>query len=217
MVSRITLFGLNNQVDVIRRIATDDGAGGISSTASEVTVYSNKDCRITTIEPDDEMMKGYGYNAQQHRRAILPYLPQIQRDNDFLRVPFGVPPNLSTTLGIPDGASPVYTLTHPTGSVEMTWDSANTRWVDSGVTITLTFLTDTWTFNDTVNTQTDALIFAEDLNPWIHASFPWNSGTPDGYAIVTNSPIDYRVIWHKHQFDDFGQPHHTSVVIELEE
>lgn len=216
MVSRVTLFGLHGQVDVIRRIATDDGAGGLSDTELEVTVYSEKLCRVTTIEPDDDMMKGFGFSSQQHRRAILPYLPQIQRDNDYLRIPFGMEPNLSTEFGIPDGAAPTYTLTYPSTTAELVWDGTD-QWI-SGVSPSFQNTTGTtWVFTDTDNSLVVNVDVPVGVNPWTHAGLPWNNPSVSGYSIVANSPIDYRVIWHKHQFDDFSQAHHTSVVIELED
>jgi len=215
--SRVPLFGLPHRVTVIRRVPGDDGAGGLDDEGSEDVLYTSKKCRITTVEPDDEELRGFGYNAQQHRRVIMPYSPSIHRKNEFLRIPFGVPPNVYSGDLAPDGSASEYTVTHPTGSEVLTWDKFLAKWQNLATTMRMEFVGGAWTFEDEINVLTTIVADLTDSthNPWIHHSWPWN---PSGsYGITQGPATDHRIIWHKHQYDETGGVHHTSVVIELED
>lgn len=223
MVSRIPLFGLKHKTDVIRRTAADDGAGGVDDTGTEIVLYTDRKCRITTLDPNDEQMRDFGFRARQHRKVILVYSPKIQRNDEFLRLKWGIPPNVGTFEGAPDNAAPVYLVTHPApGTETLTWDVALSRWQNSAATMRMEFTGGVWQFDDDINTLTvsQADLTSADQNPWPHHAWPWfgTVSAPATYSVVkAASSIDYKVVWHKHQYDDFVRKHHTSVVIELED
>lgn len=215
--SRVPLFGLPHFVDIVRHTLVDDGAGGVSDTGTPVVLYSNKMCRITTIRPDDEEMQGYGFNTGQYRKIILPYAPKCSRDDVFVNIGWGTPPNVTPVDGTPDGSARSYAMTHPTGVETLTWNSANSQWQNGAETMTMKWVTDLWRFTDNINSYSkdvQTTWLGEDNNPWGSPSWPWNP--PTTYSLsVTPSDVSYKVVWYKHQYDESGAMHHTSLVIEL--
>lgn len=215
--SRIPLFGLIHRVDVVKRVMVDDGAGGVSDTGTPLVLYDGIKCRITTIQPDDEEMQGYGYNAQQHRKIIFPYSPKVSRQDCYVQIPWGIPPNIVSPDTAPDGTASSYSMTHPTGVETLTWDGS--KWANGADTMTLEWSAPQWVFTDSINTFTQSIEYAwagEDVNPWGNTNWIWNPASSYSVSLAV-SDLSYRILWHKHQSDEQGGVHHTSAVIELQD
>lgn len=220
--SRIPLIGLANKVDVIRRIARDDGAGGIDDEGGELVIYANLKARTTSprlSEREVEELAGVGFTSSNGRKVLLPVSPQV-RLGDFVRVHHGNFPNIEAPIGAPTGTAEIYTLTHPTGTSTLTWDETLLRWANTAAMITLSWDGTNWVFDDTVNSYTDTapitVLLAHNVTKW--TEWAWNSGTPSGYVLVDADPvIDYRVVWRREMQDDVGGLHHTSLIVEEED
>jgi len=218
--SRIPIFGLPHKCDVIRRTAGDDGAGGITDEGTPITLYAKRRCRVSSLDEDDDELKGMGFRSPKHRKVVMIYSPQIVRNGEFVMVPWGVPPNVGVGAGAPAGSAPIYTLTHTGGDVTMNWDLATTRWVDESGDFTMTWDGSNWVFDDQVNghNQTfDDPATTRTQNPWKNPAAFWVLGLNDYELAVGVADIPYRIVWHMHRIDDVGGTHHTSLVIELED
>lgn len=215
--SGIPLFGLPHKCDVVRRTATDDGAGGVTDSGTPVTLYTGRKCRITTLDPDDEELKGYGFNTLQNRKVLMVYSQSIQRDQEFLRIPWGTPPNVATLEGAFDGQPPQAVISTPGGNKTLTWDGS--QWINDLSGYTLIWSTDHWEFTDAVAPDSLSLpvTLLETHNPFRFGD-GWESINAN-YTVVSfgADPVDYKIVWHKHQIDNVGGTHHTSLVIELED
>jgi hypothetical protein len=149
----------------------------------------------------------------------MEYAPKVQR-NDFVRLPWGVPPNIVTPLNLADGTPPSAYIALP----GVTYTSVTFTWVDSvfweddaGGSIALFpngEATPKWEFLNQEDSVSLILGAVATTNPFAH--YLW--GEQSGYSVdQTVNTVDYRIVWYKHQSDDQGGQHHTSMVIELED
>lgn len=215
--SGIPLYGLPHKCNVVRRKLTDDGAGGVSDEGTPVTLYTARRCRISAIDSDDEELKGFGFDAQRHRKVVMIYSPKIIRDAEYVQVPWGVPPNVAPPEGLADSFAPQYVIDTPAGEITLVWDASNTRYEDAGLDYRVYWTGTVWTFEDDVAPLTyEFLGFTEVQNIFRR---PWDVEVDESYAVLqaTADTMDFRVVWYKHQIDDTGLVHHTSLVIEFED
>jgi hypothetical protein len=213
--SRVPIFGLPHKVDIIRKVAADDGAGGLDPDGgTPVVLYSNQKSRVTTLNSGDlEKLASHGFSAANHRKVISRYCPKVQR-NDFVQIPWGVPPNVVSPAGTADGMAPQVTINTPTGVATLIWSDSDSKY-ESGVYSVL-WTGVVWRFQDTDAPVThDFTGFTQDQNIFKR---DWRTEVGASYSVVTetDSDQDYRIVWYQHQIDDFGHSHHTSLVIELE-
>jgi len=216
--SPIPILGLAHRADVIRKADADDGAGGVIPGGAETTIYSDRKCRITNMDGEDQQ-KLFG-NSSEHRWLVMfEFSPNIGK-SDFVRVPWGTFPNLQAPAGAGDQFPHSAVISTPAGDVTINWSVANGRYEDSTGDYYLEFSEGSgWAFFDNVEGQAFTLesYVAETHNPflpdWLALPFV------EDYSVVsTGGPVqDFRVTWRKDQIDDAGRWHHTSVVMELED
>jgi len=218
--SKIPILGLVHKCDVVRHIFVDDGAGGVVDTGIPLTLYASRRCRISTLDPNDVELKGYGFDARRHRKVVMIYSPKIQGDSEFIKVPQNVPFNSDTPGTAPDGTGESYTLVHLLGTVTLTWDESLEGWANSGGTIIIAWDSGNarWKFTDILNSFTwnDDSGISRQQNVIRAAVAPWVDGEDYVLSLVEVERF-YRIVWHSHQIDDVGAVHHTSIVIELEQ
>ena len=215
--SSIPLFGLPHKCNVVRRKFADDGAGGVSDDATPVTLYTNRKCRISALDPDDEELKGMGFDAQRHRKVVMVYSPKIIRKDEFVKVPWDVPPNVAPPEGLADGFAPSYVIVTPAGSKTLVWSVANDRYQDSADEYRVEWTGAVWRFSDTIAPLThDFTGFTETQNIFKR---PWDTEVGASYGVTraTADAMDFRIVWHTHQIDETGGVHHTSLIVELED
>jgi hypothetical protein len=171
-----------------------------------------------TLDPTKDAQKGFGFSSGRNRSVLMEYSPKIQR-NDFLRLPWGVPPNSVTPVGLSDGTPPSASIALPGStytSVTFTWVESTSLWTSSEVgNVTLVADSGNWRFQNSEDSVDLTLGAAATTNPFAH--YLWGETTGYGIPDQTLSTKDYRVVWENSQYDDFGDFHHTSLVIELED
>jgi hypothetical protein len=217
MGSRIPIFGLIHKLNVVRKTDADDGAGNIVPEGAENILYSSWPARVTNLEGDKDEQKGHGFDSAKNRMVIMKHAPKVQR-NDFIRLPWGVPPNNVTPMGLADGTPPIGIVTTPGATfpvITFTWDEALSIWNDDqGGSVTLQNTGGFWHFQNSEDALDLTLGAVATTNPFGH--YLW--GEQAGYSInQASSTKDYRVVWENTKIDDFGRMHHTSLVIELED
>jgi hypothetical protein len=216
MGSRIGLFGLPHKVDVIRKAEADDGYGGISL-GVVTTLYSDKRCRVSGILQTGEGQQGFGFDSAKVTQVLMEYAPKII-ENDFIRVPWGTLPNTETPAALADGTPPIAVITTPGVSIPtitFTWNPSTGVWDDDvSAQASLTNNGGSWRFQNSEDSLDLTLGPVATSNPFAHSL--WGSQT--GYSIdQITSTKDYRITWFRHQIDDTGGDHHTSLLIELED
>jgi len=212
--SRIPLFGLPHRVSIVRFKMQDDGAGGVEASDTPVVLYSNIRGRVTTLEFDVDKQVGPGFRAGQFWRVIIPYSPKVLK-TDMVRLPWGVPPNVESPEQLWDGFSPKVVISTPDGEKTLSWDGL--KYVDSENKYSVFWSGSVWRFNDTVASLThDFEGYSENQNIFKR---PWNTEVGEDYAVLslTGDSQDFRIVWMKHQYDEFGAYHHTSLIVELED
>jgi len=212
-MSRIPLFGLHDSVDVIRIQDADDGAGGIAKGVVK-TVYSGMLCRITNMD-DVAASQGFGNDGQQKWMVIARYSPKIQ-NSDFLRIPWGVFPNIAPLLGQEDSHPPKVTIDTPAGIKILNWSELNSRYEDATQKYIVDYTT-AWRFRD-LNAPITYLFNGYPRSNNIFKA-PWSVLISSDYSVESTSGNyqDYRVLRAKHQRDDQSSMHHTSLIIEYED
>jgi len=213
--SRYPIYGLAHRVDVIRFADADDGAGGIVPKGSEAVVYAGRKCRLTMLDPEEEI-KDFGQAGGKHWRVLMEYSPNV-READFLRVPWGTP----ATNGEGDGQPISGKIMTPNDDiVELVSDGATVPTYSDGGDYSLAHAGSTWTLTYTPVGAVLALSGDADDNPFALPGWP-AAGDSGGYWYVQGSTawaaLDFRVVWVKDQIDEGGAWHHTSIVMELED
>lgn len=215
-MSGIPITGLAHSVSVVRRRDADDGHGGIVPGTAD-TIYEALQCRVATLTGEDELAF-FGFASGQRWQVLSRYAPKIRR-SDFIRIPWGMFPNIESEVAVGNGLAPTATITVPAGSVTINWDRENSRYVDSGEEYILRWDSgiERVTFEDGV--ESTILTFPATLLQSHNVfAFDWSSLNSD-YAVASTSgdSKDYRILWLKHQVDDKGGAHHTSIYMELSE
>ena len=214
MFSRIALFGLPHEVDIVRKADGDDGAGG-TIPGVETSVYASRKCRITTLDAEDEQQM-FGEATGLKWKILLEYSPNLQR-SDFIKVPFGTFPNQHAPLGTGDGWPWTLNITTPGGAKVLEWSVDNSRFQDSAEEYTLHWNGTAWEFNDTIAPLTHT--FTGHLQEHTIFKLDWTSEVGAGYSVdsYTGTTRSYRVLFEKDQLDHEGGHHHTSAVMEYED
>lgn len=211
--SRHPIFGLVHRANVLRYADADDGYGGVTQ-GVVTTIYSNRKCRITLMTDEDEQ-KGFGNVSGKKWDVILEYSPNIVT-SDFLQVSWGAPCNVTPPV---DGTLPYYGRVMTPDNIKTLTSDGNSppTYADATGDYTVTWGGAAWSFEDADEVHTIALAGAATDNPFT-LSWP-DAGDSDGYWLRDYGwgPKLFRVLWVKHQIDEFGSNHHTSVKMELED
>lgn len=223
MNSRIPIFGLVNAADVIRKKETDDGFGGVALGAIKV-IYSQRKCRITTMSDEDEY-KGYGMATGLRWKVLMELSKNVQR-SDFIRCPWGTFPNIEGAGGLEDGFPPQVVIDTPDGNKTLVWFadpiSGVARYSDLNASnepndAYIVFWNGTaWVFTDTGAYLTVPFTVEQHHNLF---NLDWADLVGAGYEVLSQTGVtkDYRIVYVKHQIDDFGKEHHTTIVMTSEE
>lgn len=217
MASRHPLFGLPHKVDVVQRKKVDDGFGGVKLSDGTV-IYSKRRCRVSLRDDSNQFMetqRGSGYDAEKKIQVVMEYSPKV-KENFFLRIPWGVPPNLVPVLSLPGSFPPSVIITTPAGSKTLSWSDTSSRYEDSNSEYTVTWTGTVWQFKDTVAPLThDFTGFSQSQNIFKR---PWDEEVGASYAVTsqTGPTQDHRIMWKKHHFDQPGHKHHTEMYVEIE-
>ena len=218
--SRIPIHGLNQKVSVIRKIEGDDGFGGIS--LSDSTVYTSRKCRITTMSDKDER-EGYGEASGRHWNVVMELSRGLQR-SDFVRVPWGIFPNIETAGGLTGKFPPKVVIGTPAGSKTLIWYHSDSKYSDADANndpannYTVHWTGSNWRFTDTPGSKTTN--FSTDYEQHHNIfNLDWASLVGGSYSVTSQTGVsrDYRIVFIRHTNDDTGALHHTQLTVEFED
>ncbi len=233
--SRIPLYGLDQRVDIIRKIEKLDTWGGVSLSTT-LPIYSNRKCRIGIMNDKDEQ-EAYGVANGTHWNVVLELSRAIQR-NDFIQVPWGTYPNIEVAGGLDGVFPPQVEITTPYGNKTLHWYPAdedvyggtgffsnqNSTTLDPAKNYLLQWTGAEWQFKDTVAPVNYSFSGYEKHHnvfnvDWGTIPFHTGGGTTYPYSVVlqSGSSQEFRVTYLRHMVDIHGETHHTSVTMELEE
>lgn len=206
MKSRISLFGLPHEVDVVRFQDLDDGAGGVTANGSKTIVYPSWPCRITTLSSEDKVVMDFlGPDTGNTFKVIGEPVKNILK-NHFLEVPFGVLPNVNGVDELGEG----FPLSFYAGDILLTWDYENEQYSNDVEEPThILKWEDAWIY--TGPDLSNVWVIDNDCSPF-DIWDQWDDGPELRYSVEL-----YRVVWVKMQIDEFGAFHHVSLYIELED
>jgi hypothetical protein len=215
----IPLIGLPHYVDVIRYAAIPDGMGGVKK-GPEITIYSDRNCRMSTWDGEEVVPKQHGFEGPQEYKIVMEYSPLIQ-DSDFLKVPYGTVPNVGGGAG--DGFTPKVDIETPDGTKTLTWRLMNSdhtvymRYSDDDENYVVAWNGDVWVFQDNVNDlEVEFTGYVQENNIF---NLDWPSLVGAAYSVTEQygDPLYLRILEKDHKFDHVGNMHHTTLRIEEEE
>lgn len=233
--STLPLYGLGQEVNIIRKIEKVDGFGGVTLTTT-IPIYSNRRCRITVMNDKDEQ-DVYGVASGTHWKVVLELSRAVQK-NDFVSVPWGTYPNVEVAGGIDGVLPPQVEITTPFGNQNMFWfpadtdDFGGTGYYSNKNSVTgdpaknyhVMWTGSAWQFKDTVAPVNFTFegyeqhwnIFNLD---WTTIPFHTGGGTTYPYSVVDQSGAtkEYRIQHVRHTVDIHGAMHHTALMMEEEE
>lgn len=208
------LYQLPSTVEVVRLA---EGVGDVygPNIEREVPVYNSLCVRFTDYGgrfPDPDKQYEHGVTGKRLWKVLTQPALAIQ-PQDRVKVPWGVPPNWNTPLGVPTGFYPKFDLELPdTSVVTLVWNGE--RYEDSTGNYYLYYNNTNWVFVDDVSPLThnfDASTEGYDVTAE-QELWPENYTVDDRYGDYLN----YRVVQYYHAYDECGQIHHSVLFVELE-
>ena len=148
--------------------------------------------------------KGFGESSAFMRRIIIngPSIPDKIVNGDYVRIDWGVPPNILTPQSVPSGTGPQVWIETPDGDLLLTWDG--TKWVNGSSSISII-------------SGGYRLIHGETTEDF--TTFGRCNDFPEGFTFYrfTGPPVYYKIVRFEHQKNIQGQWHHTTIQGELED
>lgn len=204
------IYGLIHSVDIVRGTEAFDIRGsGIE--LSEISVYTSRKCRISRYNKAKDTTLPEGLDSEKVWQCLLQYSPNTL-NSDFVKVSWGVGPNVAGPLSSGDGWPTTFVIDTPAGEKTLTWDSSLSKYKDFTGVYSLTY-TSLWTFADssesftypftgyTKNNKIFLLDWADLLEDYTITSYT----APAQYYSIVNV---------RHQQDHVGNYHHTSFIME---
>lgn len=208
--SRIRPLNLRHPLQIIRKVDRIE-KGRILKECEEIILYPKVMGRVSELRffsENWETPQMQGLDAARVRRFILGFtsIPTRILRNDFVRIPWGVPPNVYAPPEIPMGFGPHIWINTPVGIQLLKWNAQ-----------ILGYISDDQEF---IVTPTDSgfTLYYDGAEDQVSGTIPcaiW----PEGFRFLrfTGPPVDYRILMYKNQLDDFSRYSYTTVQAELDE
>jgi hypothetical protein len=208
--SRIRPLNLVHPFQIIRK--TDKVQKGRIGKECEVTLLYEKvmgrSSELRFFAENWETPKIQGIDAARVRRFILGFqsIPTRILRNDFVRVPWGVDPNVYAPPDVPMGFGPHIWINTPEGPLLLKWSTQSAAYVSDNLETSVTPLDGSFT------------LFYDGADEEVAGKIPC-ADWPVGFSFLrfTGPPVDYRILMIKNQLDDYSRYSYTTVQAELDE
>lgn len=209
LISPYPAPGFVHIVDIVRK-KIKQNMGRVSQThCDDVVLYNNVASRVGTLRKIDENResgKPFGqYSANERVVSMRASFPLNKMAvGDFIRIPWGIRPNLFVPSLAPNTLAPEIWINTPDGDVKLSWNG--TKYVNGAISIS-------------ENESGDWCLIHATLTHCFSGSNITCQQFPNGYTFLklTGPPIDYRIIGMDVQEDDMGRIHHYSAFIEFDD
>lgn len=206
------IYGLVHTCDIVRGVQAADTRGSGIKTI-ETTVYSSLKMRIAKYFPSKDFLFPEGFDSEKAWTVISAYAPNIL-EHDLVKVPWGQAMNVAGPLGSGNGWPTTFVISTPAGSKTLTWSVASSKYVDSSGNYQLIYNGTAWVFSDAVADESYTFT-GYGKNKTIY-KLDW-SELIDGYSVTswTGDSQYYTILWKRHQQDERGNYHHSSMILEF--
>jgi hypothetical protein len=205
----------------ISRFPEENVAGVTRRSTTEVVVYENLPGRVASLRnlvENKDANTDFGEASAKFRLFKLApiFLPAKIMAGDFVKVVWGVKPNLFLPLTAPDWASPYLCINTPEGPDTLAWKSFGGGvygW--EGIEYSIKNSGDSWVLWTNGISGSPIYEFEGSAFDRSFTCLPW----PEGFSFVKRSgrSVFYRIVKLDHQVDDLDGYHHTSLECEFED
>jgi len=210
-MSPYPIVGFTDRISIVRK-TPQIIAGRISNSCTDTIIAAKVPARVGLLRKIDdniEQVNTQGLDSANER--LVSYrtpTPAGTMVGDFIRIPFGVRPNVAAAMGTPYNIPTYIWIDTPSGEVLLHWNG--TKYIDKTQTYAVEqngLLPPSWCLYD---------------NGVEVACFDGNficAAWPTGYRVIrtTGRPIDYRIIKHDVQTDEQGRIHHYTCYVEIDD
>lgn len=211
-VSRIPIPGMIHPLG-ISRFQDQDVGGRIKKECQEIVIYERipgRSDNLRNLSENADSTQAYGEIAAKIRRFKLApiFFPGKIKQGDFIKVVWGVKPNLMVPDDAPNWGSPALCIDTPYGEDLLHWINGSYN----SESHTIAFDGDNWVLTgpSLSHTFTSADAFDKSI---LCLEFPEN------YSLIkrTGPSVFYKITRFDHQVDDLGDYHHTYVECEIQD